>query len=91
MENASGGHTLSNRVAALSYRGYGGRMTRQNRDRDRGPDPNRYIVYKGPDAEGWQFWEDEWHNRHDDMKRKVTRTAPIAAVISGTGPAKPVP
>jgi hypothetical protein len=51
-------------------------MKRRNPDRDRGPDPNRYIVYEGPNAEGWQLWEDEWHDRHDDMKREGHRACP---------------
>ena len=51
-------------------------MKKTERGAGSAKDPNRYIVYEGPDAETWQFWEDEWHNHHDDMNQEGHKACP---------------
>jgi hypothetical protein len=45
-------------------------MNKERKSTESDKDPNRYIVWEGPNAESLQFWEDEWHDRHDDMSRE---------------------
>ncbi len=48
-------------------------MTERERTEEPDWDPNRYIIWEGPNAESMQFWEDEFHDHHDRMS--VTHTA----------------
>ena len=38
--------------------------------RKRAQDTNAYIIWEGPNAESWQFWEDDWHDHHDRMAER---------------------
>lgn len=44
-------------------------MAHEERSEEPDWDPNSYIVWEGPNAESMQFWEDDWHDRHDDMSQ----------------------
>lgn len=44
-------------------------MTHKKETKGTDWDPNSYIIWEGPNAESLQFWEDDWHDRHDDMSQ----------------------
>ena len=56
-------------------------MRRKRPAKGKDTNPNRYIVYKGKDAETLQFWEHDHHDRRSAEGTEPVRSAGTTSAI----------